>query len=135
MSTRQVATGQITNNTPFDMMLQSADLSWGNWLRRPLATIFKGASQQAFIGQGKPWTASGTQGSLQYALIEGPPPPAGQPVPPSAVLGMITVNFDDPWSGSNSTAGTVSSTPRFTVSAFVPSSGSAVTFIYQIAGK
>ena len=135
MSTRQVATGQISNNTAFDMVLQSSDLSWGNWLQTPLATIFKNSTQQAFVGQGKPWTASGTQGSLQYALIEGPPPPAGQPVPPSAVLGMITVNFDDPWSGSNNTNGTVSSTPRFTVSGFVPSSGSAVTFNYHVTGK
>ena len=124
MSTNQVAICLVMNNTGHDLTLRDVSLSWGNWQQHPIQTIPKQSNQLAFIGQGKPWVASGTQGAVKYAIQN---PATKMPEPDT-----VTLCFDDPWRGSNSTNGTMSNSPKLIVAASVPPSGSAVTFTYII---
>ena len=111
------ATGLLSNRTVLPLTLKNASLSWGSWIQPPMPSIAPGQQNvPAFVATGSVF--SGTQGQVVYQL--------GKDI-------LVTLCFDDPFSGSNSTNGTMSSAPDYVVSGLVPSHGSTVTFAYVIA--
>lgn len=120
MSGNNIATGQIVNNTPYDLYVASSGINSGHWNTTPVAVAANTTSNAAFVAQGTSGTATGTSGWVQYSLN-------GAPTPIVAYLA-----FDDPYSSSNSATGTNINTQTYVVIASVPSSGSKVTFTYTI---
>jgi len=114
------ATGKIVNNTAYDLSVLKSALTAGRWDQTPVG-VAAGTTTTAFIAQGDPGDPAGTSGSVQYSLHN--------------TDAVITVCWDDPYTGSNSTGGTGSNQSNFTVSASVPSGGSEVTFTYTVNGS
>ncbi|HLX08992.1 MAG TPA: aegerolysin family protein [Thermoanaerobaculia bacterium] len=120
MSGNNIATGQIVNNTPYDLYVANSGINSGHWKTTPVAVAKGTTSNSAFVAQGTSGTATGTSGWVQYSL---------QGAPTSIVANLA---FDDPYSSSNSASGTNINTTTYVVIASVPSSGSQVTFTYTI---
>lgn len=83
----------FNNNTNSALTLQSATLQHGVWTQNdtPPATIAAGAQNVPF-GSESDGTATGTQGTVVYQM---------------GTVGTVTLNWDDPFSGSNSYSSSV----------------------------
>lgn len=120
MSGNNVANGTIDNTTTYPLWLVSSTLNSGHWNTAPLTVPASTTLTNAFVAQGASGTATGTSGQVVYNL-NGYTPATN-----------VTLNFDDPYSSSNS-ASASSSTSGITATASVPKSGSNVVFTYTIS--
>ncbi|HLX08990.1 MAG TPA: hypothetical protein VKY89_14140 [Thermoanaerobaculia bacterium] len=119
MSGNNVANGTINNNTTYPLWLVSSTINSGHWNTAPLTVPANTTLTGAFVAQGTSGTATGTSGQVVYNL-NGYSPSTN-----------VTLNFDDPYSSSNS-ASASSSTSGISATASVPKSGSNVVFTYTI---
>ncbi|HLX08991.1 MAG TPA: hypothetical protein VKY89_14145 [Thermoanaerobaculia bacterium] len=120
MSPSFTATGAIVNNTPYDLSVVSSALDSGRWIKTPLTVAASSTNDQAFVATIDPGSPAGVAGQVVYN-INGSTPSTN-----------VTLNFDDPYSSSNS-ASASSSTPGFSATASVPPAGSEVIFTYTVS--
>lgn len=132
MSENMQCNMNVRNNLTGILTLARADLPWGKWNGNPPSNIAAGATV-SFGAQGAKGSATGTSGLVTYTMPDN--------------LTTFTINFDIPYSGSNSGTLTVNGggASTYTVAetddsysgtnVSFPTSGSAPTVYYVIGSS
>lgn len=116
-------TNLVQNTTGFTFTLLDSSLSSGNWVVSPQPIAPYNASFNAFQAQGVSGTATGAVGQATYNVFNNNDGP---------LLGTLTFNFSDPYSGSNSCTSSTS-VPNLAVTNNCPSSGSTISVQWAIS--
>jgi hypothetical protein len=113
--------GQVTNPTLYNLAVQEASLTAGQWETKP-RPIPAGADRLvAFQAGSAPGTATGAVGTVTYAVSGG-----------GAPAGTFTLTFSDSLAGEN-TAGWSSTVPGLSAVCEHPRSGSDITITWTLS--
>lgn len=105
MSSNNIATGLVTNNTGYTLIpiYPSSSCSSGYWTESPQPITPKATNVTNFVCTGVSGTATGAAGVAWFNIYNNN---AGFPPDPALLIGTLTWNFDDPYTGSNSSSAT-----------------------------